>query len=486
MLDMWTDFFQIMAFLSALLLFATFLRAKVKILQNFYVPNSIVAGLLGFILLSIFSKFEIFSITPKSFENYIYHLLGITFIALSLKKSESSKGKNALSTSFNFALGYGLQAVIGFGLALIVFYRFFPKFNPINGILAELAFSQSPSAAYTVALGWQKIILNDPNLGSTFLNESGIIYSTDVGLTFGAIGLLVAAVIGVILIKYGVKKGYTVFLKKDTKIESYVKKGYMKDDEKKLEAGKQTTLTEALDTLSLHIAFVFIIYIATYYLLKLFLFGIGFLPQKFSSLAQPVVSFHFIFGALLGMLARKIMVIFKMDFLLDDGIADRISGFGVDYMVAASMAAISIKVVINFIIPISVISAVIGIVTYLYCAYFGSRSFTNYKFERIVTIFGIATGTMASGMALLRVLDPDFKSPVASETLYGSGIAFFFAIPLISLINLQLEALKTMNNYLNWISLLIAVVYTILIVVIWRIINLLKFDKPIGKIFNIK
>lgn len=483
MLDMWTDFFQIIAFLSALLLFATFLRAKVKILQDFYVPNSIVAGLLGFVLLSVFSKFGIFNITSKTFENYIYHFLGITFIALALKKSEHSKGKDALSTAFNFALGYGLQSFIGFGLALLVFFRFYPNFNPINGILVELGFSQSPSVAYSIALGWQKLILNDPNLGVTYLNDSGIIYSTDIGLTFGAIGFLIAVFAGVILIKYGVKKGYTVFLKEDTKIDSYIKKGYINDNDKKPEGGKQTTLSEAIDTLSLHIAIIFIIYIATYYFLKLFLFGIGFLPAKFSALAQAIVSFHFIIGALIAMLTRKIMDILKIDFLLDNGKADRISGLAVDYMVTASLAAISIKVVIDFIMPITVISILAGIATFLYCAYFGSRSFTNYKFERIVTIFGIATGTMATGMALLRVMDPEFKSPVASETLYGSGIAFFFAMPIMLLIN---KVLIDHNDFTNLMSLIFVGVYTLLIIFIWRIIQLVKFDKPIGKIFNIK
>ncbi len=481
MLDMWTDFIKIIAIFSGLLLSATFLRAKLKILQNFYVPNSVIAGLLGFIIFSLITK--IFNIKLLNFENYIYHFLGITFIALSLKKSEGSKGKDAVRTAFSFALSYGLQAFIGFGLALIIFSRFFPKFNPINGILVQLGFSQSPSVAHNIALGWQKIILSTPNLSSSFLEDSGIIYSTDIGLTFGAIGFLIAIIVGVILIKYGVKKGYTAFLKDEDVIEDYIKKGFVETQDKKVEAGKQTTVPEAIDTLTLHIAIVLTIYIATFYLLKLFLFGIEYLPEGFAILAKVIVSFHFIIGALIAMLVKKVMYLFKIDFLLDNGIANRISGLSVDFMVTASLAAISIKVVINFIIPIITISAAAGIVTILYCAFFISRSFDNYRFERFITIFGIATGTIATGIALLRVLDPEFKSPVASDIMYGSGLAFFIGMPIMILINLPLRALLFKENYLNWLSLLFVFVYILFVIFIWRLLKLIKFKRPYKKLY---
>lgn len=484
MLDLWTDFFKVIAVFSILLLSATFLRAKIKFLQNFYVPNSVIAGILGFILFSFSSK--IFNITSVNFNNYIYHLLGITFISLSLKKSEESKGKDALRTSFNFALGYGIQAFIGFGLALFIFNRFFPKFNPINGVLVQLGFSQSPAVAHNIALGWQNTIFANKELGFSFIEDSGIMYSTDIGLTFGAIGFLIAIIVGVILIKYGIKKGYPVFLKDENTVEEYIKKGYIKDPDKKIEAGKQTTLSEAIDTLTLHIALILTIYIIVYYLLKLFLFGIDFLPEGFIALAKVIVSFHFIIGALLAIIVKRIMYYFKIDFLLDNGIANRISGLSVDYMVTISLTVISIKVIIDFIIPIVVISIIVGIFTLLYCMFFISRSFTNYKFERLITIFGIATGTMATGIALLRVLDPEFKSPVASDVMYGSGLAFFIGMPIMLLINLPLKALETQANWLNWLSLILVFVYIIVLIIIWRSLKLIKFERPLRNIFFIK
>ena len=483
MLDMWTPLVKNIAILSALLLIATLLKSRLKILQNFYVPNSIIAGFLGLLLGD--QVFRLFSIPSDTLKDYIYHLLGITFIAISLKKSNNSKCKNAVSTGFAFAFGYGIQAFLGFGLSLLVLSKIFPKFNPINGILVQLGFSNSPAIASNIARGWEKVLLANSTLGQGFAEKTGIIYSSDIGLTFGAIGFIIACIAGVIIIKYGVKKGYTVFLKNESSVKDSTKTGYIKNKDKQLEAGRQTTNSEAIDTLSIHVSLILIIYIMTYYLLKLILFGFGHAPEGVAFLGQVVVNFHFILGAFIAIIVKKIMTLLKIDFIIDNGISERISGLSVDFMVTASLAAISIAVVIDFMIPIIIISTIVGVATFLYCAYFGSRGFKDYKFERIITVFGIATGTMATGMALLRVVDPDFKSPIASETMYGSGLVFFFTMPIMILINLPLKALVTGNGFLDWLSLILVGSYTILILILWRITGLIKFGKPHGKIFQI-
>lgn len=482
MLDMWTDLIKNVAILGALLLAATLLRAKIKIFQRFYIPNSIIAGFLGLILGT--QVLKLFSISATSLKDYIYHLLGITFIALSLKKAEGAKGKNSFRTSLAFAMGYGTQAFIGFGLALLIFSQLYPLFTPANGVLLELGFSNSPAVAYNIGSGWVKILSEIPERGAELVKSTGVEYSGDIGLTFGAIGFLIACIAGVILINYGVKKGYTTFLKKSDDISDNVKKGYVVDSGKQKEAGRLTTSSEAIDSMTLHVSIILVIYIMTYYLLKLILYGIDSMPEGVSFLARVVVNFHFIIGALLAMLVKKVMRLIKIDFLIDNGITQRISGLSVDFMVVAAISAISLKVVVEFIVPIVVLSATASFSTFLYCAYLGSRSFDDYKFERIITIFGIATGTMATGMALLRVMDPELKSPVAKNIMYGSGIAFFFAMPIMVLINLPIKALITGNNSLNWIALGLVGAYVLVVMFIWRITGLIKFKKPHGKLWN--
>lgn len=482
MLDMWTGFFINAGMLSILLIIATLLRSKVKFIQNFFIPNSIIAGFLGLILGS--QVLKIFNLDQDALKNYIYHLLAIVFIAIALKKSDKASGKNSVRTCFMFALGYCLQGLIGFGSALFILSKLFPAFNPVNGILVMLGFSNSPSLAFSVAEGWKTLLLEQPGVDRTILQTTGIIYSSDIGLTFGALGFIIACIVGIIVIRYGVKKGYTTYLKDTGNIGNAVKKGYYSSTEEKKEAGKLTTSTEAIDSLSLHLAIVLAIYVVTYYFLKLILLCIGYLPEQIGFLAKVIVNYHFIIAALFAMIVKKILGVLKLDFILDNGLLERISGTSVDYMVTAALSAISLAIVAQFIIPIIVIAVIVALITFLYCLFFGSRSFDNYKFERIVTIFGIATGTLATGMALLRVLDPEFKSPVAKDIMYGSALVFFFTMPIMILINLPLRGIITGNTMLNPITLLIVILYTLGVIVLWRVLRLIKFKRPLGKLLH--
>ncbi|MCK5251240.1 MAG: sodium:glutamate symporter, partial [Spirochaetaceae bacterium] len=53
---------------------------------------------------------------------------------------------------------------------------------------------------------------------------------------------------------------------------------------------------------------------------------------------------------------------------------------------------------------------------------------------RTLVIYGVATGTLASGLALLRVVDPELKTPIAEDYMRAAGIVFPMAIPLILII----------------------------------------------------
>jgi len=82
--------------------------------------------------------------------------------------------------------------------------------------------------------------------------------------------------------------------------------------------------------------------------------------------------------------------------------------------VVATLMAVKIAVVWAFIVPILILSISAAVLTTLYLMYFGSR-LDHLGFERFMALFGTATGTAASGLLLLRIVDPEFKTPVAQE-----------------------------------------------------------------------
>jgi glutamate:Na+ symporter, ESS family len=115
-----------------------------------------------------------------------------------------------------------------------------------------------------------------------------------------------------------------------------------------------------------------------------------------------------------------------MGYLLDPGVQRRITGLAIDFLIIATIMAIQIVIVWEYIVPIILISLVSGILTTLLVVYIGRRTW-EYSFERTAGVYGIATGTATTALLLLRIADPEFETPVALEL----GIQVIFAAPFV-------------------------------------------------------
>ena len=51
-------------------------------------------------------------------------------------------------------------------------------------------------------------------------------------------------------------------------------------------------------------------------------------------------------------------------------------------------------------------------------------------------MFGMLTGTISSGILLVREVDPNFKTPAANNLVSGSGMGIAFGAPILILIGL--------------------------------------------------
>ena len=76
--------------------------------------------------------------------------------------------------------------------------------------------------------------------------------------------------------------------------------------------------------------------------------------------------------------------------------------------------AIQLLVVWEYMLPIAVLSIVNGLLTTMAVIYLGKRLW-NYNLERTAAVYGTVTGTVSCGLLLLRIVDPNFKTPVAIE-----------------------------------------------------------------------
>lgn len=211
-----------------------------------------------------------------------------------------------------------------------------------------------------------------------------------------------------------------------------------------------------------------------YFLSFLFLKGLtlvlGFAGKAGMELATNLWGINFIFSAIIAIMVRKIIDALKLGYVLDDNSLTRISGMAVDYMVAGALAAISLVFVGKYWFPIVLMSTLCGFMVYYTLPWVCSRIFRDFRFERMLMLYGVSTGTLSTGLALLRVMDPEFKTKVSSDYMLSAGLTFVLAIPFILTINLPAKAYTTGSMTPFWIFMGIAVAYQIFVTVIYLIL----------------
>ncbi|HUV07194.1 MAG TPA: sodium:glutamate symporter [Spirochaetia bacterium] len=464
-------FFIDIGIISAALLAATFIRARVPFFQKYLIPNALTAG---FFLLFFYNYLSpLFGITSEGLGALVYHLLSISFIAMTLRRSpESARTINRKKSIFSMSIAilsqYAIQAVLGLGLTILLISTSIPDLFPSFGFFIPLGFALGPGQAYAIGFGWESF---------------GFEGAGSIGLTFAAFGFLWACFGGIFLINHGIRKGWISPEQLGMINTKEVKTGIYPEERQLPVGSRLTTETEAIDSMSFNIAMVLVVYLATYLFLSLITFLLSFLGKMGSDLAVNLWGIGFVFAALLSLLTKKILKTLKIHHILDNGSLTRISGTAVDVMVAASIGAISLVIVTRYWFPIFLMSIMAGLITIVTVPWICSRIFTDHRFQRTLIIYGASTGTMPTGLALLRVIDPDFETPAASDYMYATGITFVLAIPLILIINLPVYSYTTGNQIYIWIAAAVCLGYLIFVFIAHGLLSRRKAYKKPGTIW---
>jgi ESS family glutamate:Na+ symporter len=387
------DAMLIFAFLSALLLAGVLLRAKVAVLQRYLFPSCLVGGVLGLVVLQAgFMRFDISTI-----EAFAYHFFNISFISVGLTPGtdagDSGKGKKLRGPTWMAlmqGLTFPLQACLG-GLLVIAFGLMGTSLFPTFGFLVPLGFNEGPGQALSIGKAWE---------GLGFTNAATI------GLTFAAVGYFFAFFVGVPLVNRGIRRGEATHGPQELPRDFLT--GILARNGPKASAGRLTLHTGNAETLALQTALVGIVYGITY----LIVLGLGSLMP--ADAATILWGFFFLLGLCVALSVKKLLAAMGINYLMDPGIQRRITGWSVDYLIVATVVAIQLQVVWTYIVPIAVIAVLNGIATTALVMWFGRR-LDGYNLERTAAIYGTVTGTVSCGLLLLRIVDPEFKTPVAFE-----------------------------------------------------------------------
>ena len=64
--------------------------------------------------------------------------------------------------------------------------------------------------------------------------------------------------------------------------------------------------------------------------------------------------------------------------------------------------------------------------------------FPNDPLPNILGFYGMQTGTISTGMALVKAVDPEFQSNSTDNLVLGSATAMMFGFPLLLLLNVPI------------------------------------------------
>ncbi len=394
------------AFLSMLLLMGVGLRARVRFFQRFLVPSCLIGGVLGLVLMHT----GVLGVETSTIEAFAYHFFNISFISVGLtwndNGSERQANKQMVKGPAWMALMQGLtfpmQAILG-GLMVILLGWFGVQLFPTFGFLVPLGFNEGPGQALSIGKVWEGV---------------GFADAATIGLTFAAVGYFFAFFVGVPLVNRGIRRGRTTFGHRQLPRDFLT--GILNRQAAAESAGRLTLHSGNAETLAFQAALVGGVYGITFGIIQ---FLGGFLP---ADVAGMLWGFFFFFGLGVALVVKWAMQRLKIQSLVDAGVQRRITGFSVDFLIVATVAAIELKIVWEYLLPISLIALVNGIMTTVLVLYFGRR-LSAYSLERTAAIYGVVTGTVSCGLLLLRIVDPDFKTPVA----YELAVMNVFSLPVV-------------------------------------------------------
>jgi len=178
--------------------------------------------------------------------------------------------------------------------------------------------------------------------------------------------------------------------------------------------------------------------------------------------------FNFIIGAMIAMLFRSAMFLLRKNKWMthqyqNNYLLSRISGFFFDLMIIAGIASIDIKVLETLWLPFVLMAVTGAVLTFFYLRYVCKWLYPDYYFEGLLSMYGMMTGTISSGVLLLREVDPLFRTRASTNLLVGSGFAVLLGAPMLLLVGIAPNSTE-----MTWLTMGLLVVYMALMLLLMR------------------
>jgi len=456
------DVFFAFVWIALLMLAGRFIKQKTHWLQRLYLPESIVAGLLALILgpqgvgaiatalagentrlaQGLFSEpiQTVWSQVPSVFINIVFAAL---FLGEVIPKPRDIWRKAAPQVVFGQALAWG-QYVVGILVTLTILIPVFGT-NPISAALIEIGFEGGHGTAGGMA---------------DTLRELGFQDGPDLALGLATVGIISGIVFGTALTEWGRRRKYIPTLQTNVEEPDEIPELIYMESPKAKRQREYLTLGMLIDPLSLNLGFVGIAIILGWLILQ----GLVVLESwLWGQTGFSVVSHIPLFPIALigGILVQLVMERLDLQALIMRPLIKNIAGTALDVVIVTALASISLTVIGSNLGPFVVLS-IAGITwNILFFISYAPRIFPNYWFEKGLGDFGQSMGVIATGILLLRMVDPQDRSKAFEsfaykqlffEPIVGGGLFTAIAPALIARLGLGPMLLITGGLLLFWLG----------------------------------
>lgn len=417
---------------AALLFVAKIIRCRFRFIQHAYIPAALLAGFLGLFLGPQFLDILPFSSEIASYPSILIAVLfGSMFVGTRGKMSVKSVLKGAGDTMLINGASEMMQFAVFILIGVAVLPVAFSGINNAFGLMLPAGFVGGHGTA--AAIGG-------------VLGDAGWADASTIGQTFATVGLLGGILLGVVLINFGARKGWTKVIRGINELPEEMLTGVVPEG-KAASLGRSTTNGVSIDSLTWHACLVLVSV------------GMAYLVNEGLKIVMPGISFPTYGLALLcGVVVQLVLKAVKLDSSVDKDVITHIGSSATDFLVVFGIASIKVSVVVQYWVPIVALSVLGFLFVTAWLLLVSRRFFCNYWFEHGIYIFGMSTGVLATGVILLRITDPEFRTGVLQDfglawivlsvmdallvafapvfVLAGQGVAFSVTLIAVSVVAL--------------------------------------------------
>lgn len=389
---------------SVLLFLAFLIRRYIPFFQKYYIPTALIAGILGLLLgPQVLGQFSPVCLAfHDGISQWTNFLFAFIFTTSFLGTTSGKFGRDVLSTTCITGAVFMAQILCGLGIAFL-----------LSLVMKNVPFAMGllPVSGFYGGHGSAGI------MGGCFATE-GWEEAMGIAMTYATVGMFAAVIGGMYVINLGAKKGITKRKMDSAYLEEKDITGIIPVDQRK-PMSMAVSNSSVIDPMAFQMMIVGTIIAVSHILRNAMIRVIPFWSRI------PLYTMCLIVGAIVGIFLSKT----KYNQYIDRGSMKQISGVALENVIAAAVATIKLSVLATYLVPILLTSVVVCAVTAVLSVVLSKWWYGQDWFETAMGAYGQCTGSLATGLLLIKVLDPGGDTMAAESVSGSSTLGSFFQQP---------------------------------------------------------